>query len=218
MEHKHGIGKQLFCKPFCLVSRARWGVVEWIEHPLLMLQVRGLNPDHSISKNTTSLPEPKWLFRPRFLASFPELGVTRGSDQKRALLSNQYLTLFKLQLKNWIFTRWTSNAILFFYNFALPINCDFAFWCFCYALNNPGLTKVREVQRGFYGICDKERCSICFKGAYEFVSQLTNGQSGYKAQLITAQCCHIGTPRITLQSWYIDLSTLSSCDIQTIQV
>ena len=33
----------------------RWGVVVWIEHPLLMLEVRGLNPGHSISKNTTSL-------------------------------------------------------------------------------------------------------------------------------------------------------------------
>ena len=36
----------------------RWGVVEWIEH-LRMLKVRGSNPGHSISKNTTSLPETK---------------------------------------------------------------------------------------------------------------------------------------------------------------
>ena len=28
--------------------RARWGVVELIERPLLMLKVRGLNPGHSI--------------------------------------------------------------------------------------------------------------------------------------------------------------------------
>ena len=41
---------------------ARWGVVEWIERPLLMLKVRGSNPGHSISKNTTSLPETEWLF------------------------------------------------------------------------------------------------------------------------------------------------------------
>ena len=35
---------------------ARWGVTEWIERPLLMLEVRGSNPGHSASKNTTSLP------------------------------------------------------------------------------------------------------------------------------------------------------------------
>ena len=34
---------------------ARWGVVEWIERPLIMLKVRGSNPGHSISKNTISL-------------------------------------------------------------------------------------------------------------------------------------------------------------------
>ena len=62
---------------------ARCGVVEWIEHPLLMLKVRGLNPSYSISKNTTSLPETKWLFGARCVASFPELGVTPGSDQNK---------------------------------------------------------------------------------------------------------------------------------------
>ena len=72
--------------PFALCGNdilARWGVVEWIEHPLLMLEVRGSNPGHSISKNTTSLPETKWLFGARCVASFPELGVTPGSDQKK---------------------------------------------------------------------------------------------------------------------------------------
>ena len=49
--------------------KARWGVVEWIEHPLLMLEVRGSNPGHSISKNTTSLPETKWLFGARCVES-----------------------------------------------------------------------------------------------------------------------------------------------------
>ena len=34
---------------------ARWGVAEWIERPLLILEVRGSNL-HSASKNTTSLP------------------------------------------------------------------------------------------------------------------------------------------------------------------
>ena len=41
----------------CVLScMARWSVVEWIERPLLMLEVQGSNPGHSISKNTTSLP------------------------------------------------------------------------------------------------------------------------------------------------------------------
>ena len=35
---------------------ARWGVAKWIERPLLMLEIRGSNPGHSASKNTTSLP------------------------------------------------------------------------------------------------------------------------------------------------------------------
>ena len=35
---------------------ARWGVAEWIERPLLMLEDRGSNPGHSASENTTSLP------------------------------------------------------------------------------------------------------------------------------------------------------------------
>ena len=38
------------------IWKARWGVAEWIERPLLMLEVRGSNPGHSASKNTTSLP------------------------------------------------------------------------------------------------------------------------------------------------------------------
>merc|ERR1711884_987841 len=39
---------------------ARWGVAEWIERPLLMLEVWGSNPGHSASKNTTSL---SWCLR-----------------------------------------------------------------------------------------------------------------------------------------------------------
>ena len=39
----------------CVLScMARWSVVEWIERPLLMLEVQGSNLGHSISKNTTS--------------------------------------------------------------------------------------------------------------------------------------------------------------------
>ena len=34
------------CKKSLLSNNARWGVVEWIEHPLLMLEVRGSNPGH----------------------------------------------------------------------------------------------------------------------------------------------------------------------------
>ena len=37
-------------RPFASYKIARWGVVEWIEHPLLMLDVRSSNPVHSISK------------------------------------------------------------------------------------------------------------------------------------------------------------------------
>ena len=44
---------------------ARWGIVEWLEHPLLMLEVWSSNPGHSISKNTTSLPETKWVYGAR---------------------------------------------------------------------------------------------------------------------------------------------------------
>ena len=43
------------CK-YLYINLAKWGVVEWIEHPLLMLEVRGSNPGNSISKNNTSLP------------------------------------------------------------------------------------------------------------------------------------------------------------------
>ena len=48
-----------------MVINARWGVVEWKEHPLMMLEVRGSDTSHSISKNTTFLPETKWLLRAR---------------------------------------------------------------------------------------------------------------------------------------------------------
>ena len=44
----------------CTTFGARWGVVEWIERPLLMLEVRGSNPVHSASKNTTN-PEAEWF-------------------------------------------------------------------------------------------------------------------------------------------------------------
>ena len=35
-----------------LSLKARWGVAEWIERPLLMLEIRDSNPGHSASKNT----------------------------------------------------------------------------------------------------------------------------------------------------------------------
>ena len=40
----------------------------------------GFKPRPLHLKNTTSLPETKWLFGARCVASFPELGVTPGSD------------------------------------------------------------------------------------------------------------------------------------------
>ena len=66
-------------------KQARWGVVEWIKHPLLMLEVPVSKPGHSISKNTTSLPETKWLFGARCVVhtlcgAYPVLGVTLSSD------------------------------------------------------------------------------------------------------------------------------------------
>ena len=56
--------------------------MEMIERPLLLLEVRGSNPGHSISKNTTSFPETKRLPGARCVASFPELGVSPGQSKK----------------------------------------------------------------------------------------------------------------------------------------
>ena len=41
----------------CNYSKVQVGLVEWIQHPLLILKVQGSNPGHSFSKNTTSLPQ-----------------------------------------------------------------------------------------------------------------------------------------------------------------
>ena len=41
----------------CTTFGARWGVVEWIERPLLMLEVRGSNSGHSASKIPLLYPE-----------------------------------------------------------------------------------------------------------------------------------------------------------------
>ena len=38
-------------------SCAKWDVAEWIERPLLMLEVRGSNPGHSASKIPLLYPE-----------------------------------------------------------------------------------------------------------------------------------------------------------------
>ena len=49
--------------------------MEWREHPRLMLEVRGLNPGHSASKNTTSLPQnPRVPIRGRMQLRILELG------------------------------------------------------------------------------------------------------------------------------------------------
>ena len=80
-------------------SIARWGMVEWIEHPLLMLEVRGSNPGHSISKNTTSLPETKWLFGANF-GAYPVLRVTPVYRPKKLdLWTNiEYLLILYMKL------------------------------------------------------------------------------------------------------------------------
>ena len=57
--------------------------MEWIEHSLLMLEVRGSNPGNAISRNTTSLPQTKLLFGVRCVGAYPVLEVTPGSDQKK---------------------------------------------------------------------------------------------------------------------------------------
>ena len=63
----------------------RWGVVEWIERPLLMLEVRGLNLCYSISKNTFSLPRsprgsPRSRAHPR-ISELSERGGVKKSIQ-----------------------------------------------------------------------------------------------------------------------------------------
>ena len=51
---------------------ARWGVVEWIEHPLLMLEVRGSNPSLSILKKIPLL-DPEVLELPEEPGTPPDL-------------------------------------------------------------------------------------------------------------------------------------------------
>ena len=64
-------------------NRARWGLAEWIERPLLMLEVRGSNSGHSASKITTSLP--RSLKAPRVAGLTLDLwieGKGAGSSRK----------------------------------------------------------------------------------------------------------------------------------------
>ena len=62
---------------------ARWGVAEWIERLLLMLEVQGSNPGHSASKipllypETLEVPIRGWV-QLRIL----ELGVEAGGKAK----------------------------------------------------------------------------------------------------------------------------------------
>ena len=85
-----GSDKRIVPIELCL---ARWGVVECIERPLLMLEVRGSNPGHSISKNTTSLPRsPRGSPRSRAHPRISELSVRgRSQNQKKG---------FKLRSRN----------------------------------------------------------------------------------------------------------------------
>ena len=57
--------------------------MEWIEHPLLMLELRGSNPGHSISINTTSLPRnPRGSPRSRALPQISKWSERGGVKQK----------------------------------------------------------------------------------------------------------------------------------------
>ena len=62
---------------------ARWGVAEWIERPLLMLEVRDSNPGHSASKNIPLLyPETLEVpIRGRVQLRILELGDGAGEKQ-----------------------------------------------------------------------------------------------------------------------------------------
>ena len=78
---------------------ARWGVAEWIERPLLMLEVRGSNPGHSASKNTTSLPQnPSVPIRGRVQLLILELGDEAREKAKKAMES--YIVC--IETKHWI--------------------------------------------------------------------------------------------------------------------
>ena len=62
---------------------ARWGVAEWIERPLLMLEVRGSNPGNSASKTTSLPPKPNGSPRSRAHPWTSELRVRGGVKQKK---------------------------------------------------------------------------------------------------------------------------------------
>ena len=65
--------------------------MEWIERPLLMLEVRGSNPGHSATKNTTSLPRnPRVVpIRGRVQLRILELGDEAGEKQKKSPLNRE---------------------------------------------------------------------------------------------------------------------------------
>ena len=67
--------------------------MEWIERPLLMLEVRGSNPGHSASKNTTSLPQTLEVsIRGWVQLQILELGDEAGRGKaKKEILQNQIL-------------------------------------------------------------------------------------------------------------------------------
>ena len=73
--------------PICLsllAREARWGVVEWIEHPLLMLEVWGSNPGHSALKIPLLYPEILEVpIRGRVQLRILELGNEAGEKQQK---------------------------------------------------------------------------------------------------------------------------------------
>ena len=64
------------------LSHAKWGVVvEWIEHPLLMLEVRSSNPATPSQNIPLLYPKPSGSSEPE--GAYPVMGVTLGPDQKK---------------------------------------------------------------------------------------------------------------------------------------
>ena len=67
------------------LESARWGVVEWMERPLLMLEVWGSNPGHSTSKKYHFLtPKPKGSPRSRAHLQISELSVSQAEKKRVA--------------------------------------------------------------------------------------------------------------------------------------
>ena len=69
---------------------ARWGVAEWIERPLLMLEVQGSNPGHSASKKYPFFtPKPNGSPRSQAHPQISELSVRgQGQAEKKDIVTD----------------------------------------------------------------------------------------------------------------------------------